>query len=246
MVKIDFNVDAGEGFENESLIFPWVSSCNISCASHAGTSEITKNTILLAKEHKLKIGAHPSYPDKLNFGRKSMSLTDGEFIDMLKQQLILFFSIMNEEGLRVHHVKAHGALYHDIHLSKEKAFLFLETIDMCSHKPAIYGLPNSILEKACEEKGYQFIREAFADRLYLDNGHLVSRKEKNSILSTQKEINDQVYFLAKHGFAKSINDQSVVLNPQTICFHGDHEGAEKRIKIAYIYVTDLGISVDNG
>ena len=246
MAKIDFNVDAGEGFENESLIFPWVSSCNISCASHAGTAEITKKTILLAKEHKLKIGGHPSYPDKLNFGRKSMNLRNDEFIEMLKMQLRFFFSSMKEEGLRVHHVKAHGALYHDIHLQEEKALLFLETIDDLPYKPAIYGLPDSILEKACEQKGYQFIREAFADRVYLDNGHLVPRKEKGSVLNTQKEVNDQVYSLVKHGSAKSINDQSVLLNPQTICFHGDHEGAEDRIKIVYIYVTKLDIIVGNG
>jgi len=235
MIEIDFNIDAGEGFGNEPLIFPWVSSCNISCASHAGSLEEINKTILLAKKQGLKIGAHPSYPDKINFGRKSMALSNPEFIENQKQQLLLFLSIMEKEQLTIHHIKAHGALYHDIHLDKQKAELFLDTLACLPYKPAIYGLPNSILENKSKEKGYLFIREAFADRAYLDNGLLVPRKEKGSVLESEERVKKQVLDLASSGKVTSINGKTIVLNPETICFHGDHSGAEKRIKMVHLY-----------
>ena len=246
MSQIDFNVDAGEGFENESSIFPWVSSCNISCGAHAGSKEVIRETILLAKQNNLKIGAHPSFPDKENFGRIFMDLSDRDFLKTIEKQFLFFLSLMELEGLKIHHVKAHGALYHAVNSDREKAILFLQATQVLPYSPIIYGLPNSILEKVAKEKTFTFHREAFADRGYLNNGHLVPRKEANSVIEDQDEINARIHQMITHGTVQSISHEKLLLNPHTICFHGDHKGAEKRIKKVYLYVKRLGEKIRNG
>ena len=119
---IDINCDVGEGVGNEEALFPLISSCNIACGGHAGSKESIVFCLELAKKYNVKVGAHPSYPDKENFGRVSMNLSDDELILGIKQQMQLFMSLCSQMNVELHHIKPHGALYNDIakdeHLAK--------------------------------------------------------------------------------------------------------------------------------
>ena len=108
---IDLNCDMGEGMDNDEAIMPYISSANIACGYHAGNADIIRQTIQLAQKHDVSIGAHPSFFDKENFGRKEIDLSPGEIYELVRQQLILFDEIASDLAVQVQHVKPHGALY---------------------------------------------------------------------------------------------------------------------------------------
>jgi len=114
MQSLNLNADVGEGFSFDEMLMPYLSYCNIACGGHIGNKESIERTMKLAKEHQVKIGAHLSYPDPENFGRKSMTLSSNVFKDALKSQLYLFKEALDKTQCKMHHIKAHGALYHDI------------------------------------------------------------------------------------------------------------------------------------
>ena len=108
-LKIDINADVGEGIGNEDLLFPLISSCNIACGGHSGDLETMLSVVRLAKKNNLKIGAHPSFPDKKNFGRKIMNISKDILIKSLKNQIQSLRSILIQENVELNHIKAHGA-----------------------------------------------------------------------------------------------------------------------------------------
>ncbi|MFQ3341123.1 MAG: UPF0271 protein [Flavobacteriaceae bacterium] len=164
------NADVGEGFGIEAEIIPLIDSCNIACGGHAGTEEEIINTSILAQKHSVKIGAHPSYPDRMNFGRISLNIRPDELYESLKKQLKV---LLNNIPSSLNHVKAHGALYLDTANRPEIATLFIQTIlELCPYA-IIVTLPNSILEKMAQKNGIKTWREAYIDRRYHDNGQLV-------------------------------------------------------------------------
>ena len=111
---LKLNADLGEGAGNDHIIMPFLSLCNIACGAHAGSKEIIHNTIQLAKKHDVKIGAHPSYPDKENFGRLRMDISQIDLFDSLMNQLQTFRTVAEQLKIKVYHIKAHGALYHAV------------------------------------------------------------------------------------------------------------------------------------
>ena len=111
MKTIHINCDLGEELYNEDLLMPFISACNIACGGHAGNKEIIENTIDLAKQHQVQIGAHPSFPDRENFGRKVLQIEDNELLDSLVNQISVVLEIANKKNTELHHIKAHGALY---------------------------------------------------------------------------------------------------------------------------------------
>ena len=131
MRPIDINCDLGEGIGNDAEIMPYINSCNIACGGHFGDLQTIKETILLAQKYAVKVGAHPSFPDKENFGRKLMTLSDNDLMDSISQQIKLFHQACNETGARMHHVKLHGALYNlaakDSHIAELVIQAFKQT-----------------------------------------------------------------------------------------------------------------------
>ena len=224
-----FNVDAGEGFNNEHLLFPYVDAVNISCGSHAGDLRETENVILLAKQHGVKIGAHPSYPDKENFGRRVLPISHKVLKKSLRDQLSSFFKISERYAVNVHHVKPHGALYHQVATDNDIAILFFDVLKELNFSGGVMGMSNTLFPEFCDRYGVEFLAEAFADRQYEPNGALRNRTREGAVLSNQDEINHQVkkllednHVLTKEGFIK--------IEAKTICFHGDHVGSETIIK----------------
>ena len=221
------NADVGEGFGIEAEIMPLIDSCNIACGGHAGTKEEITRAIALAKKNDVKSGAHPSYPDLKNFGRISMEITPDKLYESLKKQLK---SVLYHSSNTLNHVKAHGALYHDSANKPEIAGLLIKVIlELCPHA-IIVTLPNSILEKLGQKNNLTIWREGYIDRLYHDNGQLVSRANPIATLSTLEDLYQQFYSLINHQNVKTLEGNTLSLKVDTLCIHGDHPNAVRNLK----------------
>ena len=176
MKTIDINCDLGEGIGNDELIMPYISSANIACGYHAGNENTMKQTVELCKKYNVAVGAHPSYPDRENFGRTDMLLHPGEIYEMIVKQINSLEKIAEENDVPVHHVKPHGALYNMAARDKMLApFVALAILDTNS-KYILYGLSGSYLIKEGKNLGLKTASEVFADRTYKDDGSLISAK----------------------------------------------------------------------
>ncbi|VXC09987.1 5-oxoprolinase subunit A [Maribacter litoralis] len=225
MRTIDINCDVGEGVGNEKELFPMISSCNIACGGHAGSKETIRWCLELAKEFNVKVGAHPSYPDKENFGRVSMSISDADLIKSIQAQMQLFESVRSKLNTPLHHIKPHGALYNDIAKNEQLSQAFLKSIEAFKDEVYLYVPFNSVVEKVAKKNGYKVLIEAFADRNYNNDLNLVSRKEDNAIISNEEEVLKHVLRMAKDNVVKTIKNEDIAMNADTYCIHGDTPSA---------------------
>ena len=170
---IDINCDLGEGLHNEHIIMPLISSCNISCGAHAGSIEIIDKVIQLAVQHKVKIGAHPSFPDRQNFGRKVLNISNSELQKSLEDQLTIFKDRVLLQDVTIHHVKPHGALYNLIAVNREKASVVIAAIQHVFEAVKLYVPYQSSIEEVAIQNGLEIVYEAFADRRYNEDLSLV-------------------------------------------------------------------------
>lgn len=225
MRTIDINCDVGEGVGNEKELFPMISSCNIACGGHAGSKETIRWCLELAKEFNVKVGAHPSYPDKENFGRVSMSISDADLIKSIQAQMQLFESVRSKLNTPLHHIKPHGALYNDIAKNEQLSQAFLKSIEAFKDEVYLYVPFNSVVEKVAKKNGYKVRIEAFADRNYNNDLNLVSRKEDNALISNEEEVLKHVLRMAKDNVVKTIKNEDIAMNADTYCIHGDTPSA---------------------
>ncbi|HET8736984.1 MAG TPA: LamB/YcsF family protein, partial [Pricia sp.] len=174
--SIDINCDVGEGADNEAQLFPLISSCNIACGGHAGDVDSMERVVRLAKKYQVKVGAHPSYPDRANFGRSAMAISPESLIHSIREQVSTLTAILQKEGIGLHHIKAHGALYHEIAKNTAQAENFLQAASVFGKDILIYAPYASTIGKKAIEHGFSTAREAFADRNYKADLSLVSRK----------------------------------------------------------------------
>lgn len=227
---IDINCDVGEGLNNEHLLMPYIASCNIACGGHAGDVATMINVVELAKKYHVKIGAHPSYPDKENFGRKSIQLSEEELKNTIAHQIKTLGKIVSDFGLQIHHIKPHGALYNDIAKDKSLAKIFLDAIQEYRSKYALYVPYGSAIEKEALRKGFNIIYEAFADRNYNDDLSLVSRKESNAILTNVDQIVEHISQIKEKGKVRTISGQLLELKASTFCVHSDTNNSVAIVK----------------
>lgn len=225
MRTIDINCDVGEGVGNEKELFPMISSCNIACGGHAGSKETVRWCLELAKEFNVKVGAHPSYPDKENFGRISMSISDADLIKSIQAQMQLFESVRSKLNTPLHHIKPHGALYNDIAKNEQLSQAFLKSIEAYKDVVYLYVPFNSVVEKVAKKNGYKVRIEAFADRNYNNDLNLVSRKEDNALISNEEEVLKHVLRMAKDNMVKTITNEDIAMYADTYCIHGDTPSA---------------------
>lgn len=223
-VEININADLGEEAGQDDQLMPFLSSCNIACGGHIGDEESISTTIQLAKRYNVKIGAHPSYPDRINFGRKRPEISDKELVDSLVEQLDLFFSIAIREGVDVSHVKAHGALYNDAARDQHSAELFIEALKNIGKKVKIYTLNNSKLHHLALPQ-FSVIHEAFIDRAYNDDLSLVSRDQLQALHKSKEKAWKQLHEMYFLGEVTSISGKKVDIKADTFCIHGDHPEA---------------------
>ncbi|WP_420573777.1 5-oxoprolinase subunit PxpB [Kordia sp.] len=218
---IHINCDVGEGVDNEEILMPYISACNIACGGHAGDMETMREVVLLAKKYEVEIGAHPSYPDRENFGRVSVDMASAEFIKTIQNQISNLEEIAALHDAKITHIKPHGALYNDVAKSAEKAQLFLTAISKYKDKYKLYIPYNSVIEKEALQQNFQVIYEAFADRNYNNDLTLVLRKKSNAILTKIGEIIQHVSLLKNEQKVQTISDKKCILKADTFCVHSD-------------------------
>jgi UPF0271 protein len=230
MKEIDINCDVGEGIDNEAELMQYIQSCNIACGAHAGDIATMRKVVMLAIKHNVKIGAHPSFPDKANFGRKSMLLDLKELKKTIQNQINLLHNIVLELGGKLHHIKPHGALYNDIATNNKLSLQFLEAIEPYKKSVYLFVPFNSKIEKNALNQGFKIIYEAFADRNYNDDLTLVSREQKDAVICSPSIINKRVHGMLYAEKVVTITGKKIRIKARTFCVHSDTKNALEILK----------------
>lgn len=219
---IDLNCDVGEGMGNEHLLFPYISSCNIATGGHAGDSRSMLEIASLAAKHKIRIGAHPSYPDREHFGRVSMTMEKKEFQASIEAQIDGLLQVLTSLNLPMHHIKAHGALYNDLAKGGRMALEYLEVLQRYREMYILYAPCGSEFARMAAEAGYSIWEEAFADRAYAPGGSLVSRSESDAVLTDPEAVAQQVLEMVRRNRVTCSDGSFYAMTPMTLCVHGDN------------------------
>jgi UPF0271 protein len=240
--QIDINCDMGESFGAYLIgrdydVIKHISSANVACGFHGGDPLVMRQTIRLAKTNNVAVGAHPGFPDLMGFGRRNMNLTREEARNYLTYQVGALRAFCDSEGIRMQHVKPHGALYNMAAEDPDLAGAIIESVKDFHQEPILLVLANSKMQKIAEETGLKVAREAFADRAYNSDGTLVSRRVPGAVLKDVNQISDRVVRMIKESKAFSVDGNAVELGRvESICVHGDNPEA---VNIASVISTAL-------
>jgi len=224
-LSIDLNADLGEGAGHDEELFELISSANIATGFHAGDSDSMHAAVSAAKKHGVAVGAHPSFFDRENFGRKELKLSNQEVFDAVAYQLGVFQAIASSAGVQPNHVKPHGALYNMAVRDDKLADAIARAIESVDPKLILFAPGNTELARAGEAHGLQIAREIFADRNYLNDGWLVPRTRPDALLHDPKEASERVLRMLREGKVRSVEGRDVEVRGETICVHGDTPGA---------------------
>lgn len=229
MPTIDLNADLGEGDLYDADLLKIVSSCNVACGGHAGDAETMRKTLLSAIENDVSIGAHPSYPDREGFGRRSGYLSGEALFTSLTRQIEALQSVAMEIGATLTHVKPHGALYNDAVNDPELSDIIARAIKATVPDVAFVGLPKSQLQRAAVDHELRFIAEGFIDRAYQDDGQLVPRSEPGAVHKSLDLVLPQAV--------------SLVGKVDTLCIHGDTPGAAQAAAAVRQSLEEKGVEI---
>ncbi|MFT3681870.1 MAG: 5-oxoprolinase subunit PxpA [Ferruginibacter sp.] len=233
METIDINCDMGEGVGNEALLMPYISSANIACGYHAGDEATMKRVIELCLQYNVAIGAHPSFPDKENFGRTEMDLPPEQIHDFIIQQLEVLNKAAATYGTRLHHVKPHGALYNMAAKDISIAHTVATAVKAFDASLIYYGLSGSPMITTAEQQGLKTANEVFADRTYQPGGLLTPRKQANALIEDDITAVLQVMQMIKNKTVTAVNGNRISIKADTICLHGDGNHAVSFAKSLY-------------
>ncbi len=236
----------GEGFDTDELIMPYISSANIACGVHAGDVQSIHRTIILAMNHHVAIGAHPSYPDREGFGRREMNLSPDDIFNVVKAQIETIDTIVKYLGASLHHIKPHGALYNRSAKDYSAASAIAKAVAAVNPNLILYGLSNSESEKAATDYKLKFYAEVFADRTYADNGLLTPRSEVNAMIESSKDSLNQILRIINEGILISTSGKAIPIKADTICIHGDGEYAVEFAKTINEGLKKSNIKISNG
>ena len=226
MFKVDLNCDLGESFGRYRLgeqeeILKYVTSANVACGFHAGDPTVMRETVELAIANGVQIGAHPGLPDLNGFGRREMNITPQEAYDMVVYQIGALQGFLTTKGVKMQHVKPHGALYNMASVNRPLADAIAKAVYDVSPNLILFGLASSELTAAGEAIGLQTVHEVFADRTYQADGTLTSRKQDNALITDETVAIAQVVKMVKDGSVTSVQGTEVALKAESICIHGD-------------------------
>lgn len=232
--SIDINCDVGEGFANEEELMPYLSSCSVACGAHAGDENTIRETISLALEHQVKVGAHPSFPDKENFGRVIMNMNTIQLQKSIENQInSVQNALFAQNGENLHHVKMHGALYNLSAVDLKMAKLVIKAFSKTTSDAFLYVPYNSVIHKMALESNIKIKVEAFADRNYNSDLTLVSRNNSNAVLTDSKNIAAHLLKMILEKKVICADGVEVKIEAQTYCFHGDNFGVENNLKFIH-------------
>ena len=225
MLLCDLNCDMGEGMGNDKAIMAYITSANIACGFHAGSGETIRQTIELAQRNHVKIGAHPSFRDKENFGRKEMQLSLDKVYAIVIEQLIRIDLIARDKGALLYHVKPHGALYNMAARDPRMAKVVAQAVKDFNENLVLYGLSGSCLISEASAIGLQTANEVFADRTYQDDGSLTPRSQPNALITDDAQCLRQVMQIVRSKTVTTVNGNVIPLVADTVCIHSDGKKA---------------------
>jgi 5-oxoprolinase (ATP-hydrolysing) subunit A len=221
IMQIDLNADLGEGCGTDEALLNLVSSANIACGWHAGGATAMQECVRWAVDKGVAIGAHPSFNDPENFGRKEMDLPPEEIYAGVLYQLGALSAIARAAGGRIAHVKPHGALYNQAAKTPQIADAIATAVRDFDPSLLVFGLANSGLIDAARRAGLSAVEEVFADRGYRADGSLVPRKEPGALLDDENVVLERTLAMVRDQRVQAVSGEWVPLNAQTICLHGD-------------------------
>jgi UPF0271 protein len=243
MRYIDINCDMGEGMDNDAALMPYISSANIACGYHAGNEETMQQTVALASRYGVAIGAHVSFLDKENFGRKEMELPPDVVYELVQQQLIILQKIVKTQAVSIKHVKPHGALYNMSARDKQLADIIARVVHDFDPSLILVGLSDSHSINEAKTLGLQTASEVFADRRYEENGSLRSRSLPGALLEDADEVAEQVLKMVSNKTVIAITGKEIPVTAETICIHGDGKHAVEFAQTIYQNLKNHSIEI---
>jgi UPF0271 protein len=235
-MQIDLNCDMGEGFGVYSIgsdeqVMPFITSANIACGFHAADPGTIWKTVKMAKAHGVAVGAHPSYPDLVGFGRRPMEASADEVMADVLYQIGALSAFCRREGVRLQHVKPHGALYNTAAVNSSIAKAIAEAIKALDPELYMVCLSNSEMVTAARTAGIRYVEEVFADRAYTSDGKLVPRAQTGAVIHDPGVAAERVLAMVRDRCVIAVDGTPVPLTAQTICVHGDTAEAIEMIRV---------------
>lgn len=245
---IDLNADVGEAFGNydagwDEALLPLISSVNVACGFHAGDPRVMQQTVARAAALDLAIGAHPSYPDLVGFGRRFIDATPDEITCDMLYQIGALAAFCQATGVPLCHVKAHGALYNRAAVDEATARAIVDAVCLYDRDLALFAPPGSALLRLAREAGLPALAEVFADRAINADGTLVSRRLPGAMIENPEIVAARAVRMIRDHTATAIDGSEVAIHGDTICLHGDAPGAVARARAIREALAAAGIAV---
>ncbi len=250
--RIDINCDMGESFGVYKLgrdqeVMDFISSANVACGWHGGDPMVMEQTVRIAKEKKVAVGAHPGYPDLLGFGRRKMDLTLNEIENYMLYQMGALYAFTKSHGLPLQHIKAHGALGNVAFVDLEASKAIARAALRFSKETIFVALAGTVMVQAAKVVGVRFVEEVYADRVYNPDGTLQSRKIAGSVIHDPEKAARQALTMVREGYVIAHDGTKVRVKPETLCVHGDTPTAisilqkiREELKKASIEIRSMG------
>lgn len=234
MTPIDLSCDLGEAStaderETELALWPLVDAANVACGGHAGDDASMREAATLARRHGVRLGAHPSFPDRQGFGRRRIDISETGLVASLVEQIRALRAIADMAGVELERVKAHGALYNVAHHDERLACQLVDAVIAAAPRAALVCPSGSAMELVAAERSLSVVREAFADRRYLPDGSLLTRGHAQSLLTEPADAAAQALSLAKRGVVTALDGSEITIPHDTICIHADMPGSVARL-----------------
>jgi UPF0271 protein len=248
-MRIDLNGDVGEcvadvmGTAADSSMMPHLTSANVACGFHAGNASVMRDTVALAVAHAVAVGAHPSFPDPEGFGRRELHFSPADVEDFVSYQVGVLAAIAASQGVRLQHVKPHGALFNMAARDAALADAVARGAAAIDRDLILFGLAGSQLIEAAKRAGLRGASEAFADRAYLPDGRLAPRQQPGAVIGDPAMVVPRVVRMARDGVVEAIDGTVIPLSVDTICVHGDTPGAADLAARIRRALTEAGIEV---
>jgi UPF0271 protein len=247
-VRIDLNSDLGEAFGpwpmgQDAQLMPIISSANVACGFHAGDPATMRATVRLARAHGVAVGAHPGFPDLVGFGRREMEVRPQEVEDLVLYQIGALAAIARSEGVRLQHVKAHGALYNMACRDESLAEAIARAVLAFDPTLVLFGLPGSALIQAGLDAGLPVASEAFADRAYEADGSLTPRSRPGSVIHDVDTVVERAVRMVTDQTVAASDGTPIRFEADTLCLHGDTPGAAALAQAIRKGLEDAGVTV---
>ena len=237
-MKIDINCDLGEGEAPARVraLMKSISSANVACGGHAGSLHAMDYCVRMARGFGVKLGAHPGFADRANFGRRHHDIHPTDLELLLIHQVGALEKVARDGNMRLHHIKLHGALYHAVESDSGLATCYADTVARFWPKAVIYATPEGRVVQMAKFAGVAIWEEAFADRAYMSDGTLVPRNVAGAVLGNPREIVERMRELLTEGSIETLSGGRLRLNPKTLCVHSDTAEA---VRIARALAAEL-------